>query len=62
MPTSSRNAEEEEEMDLEPNGDTEDLPYDPDQNREERREIRKGYRQLQEDGKGLNEPVNSCCQ
>ncbi|TDL26111.1 hypothetical protein BD410DRAFT_764462 [Rickenella mellea] len=49
MPKSSRNAEEGEEMELEPNGDTEDLPYDPDQNREERREIRKGYRQLQED-------------
>ena len=27
-----------------------DLMYDPDQNPEERREIRKGYRRLQEDG------------
>ena len=27
-----------------------ELPYDPDQNLEERRAIRKGYRQLQEDG------------
>ena len=30
--------------------DPNELPYDPDQDREERRAIRKGYRQLQEDG------------
>ncbi len=39
-----------EEMDGEPQTQSALLPYDTDQDREEKRQVRKGYRQLQDDG------------